>query len=127
MTKVVLLSIKPKWADAILDGEKKWEYRKKPPGIHPPYDMLLYATSPVQEILGEVTVDHEFRDNVENVIRRTITETPHKPNGIRDYFGDRREGCALRVIEPNKFKEPIKLEEHPPMNFKYVDRENIVE
>lgn len=120
--KSVLLSIKPLWARAILNRQKEWEYRKIPPSIPPSYKMFLYATSPVKKIIGEVVVDKVLRDNAPNVIEATIGDTPHEPGDIRDYFGDRREYCALHIKQDSikRYEEPIEYQGHPPMNFEYV-------
>lgn len=126
MTKAVLLSIDPEWAEAILSGKKKWEYRREPPAIDPPYDLLLYATSPIQKILGGGIVDHELRDDVEVIINKTINETPQKPDDIRGYFEDKTYASALEIVEPYWFPEPFELDEHPPQNFKYVNKEDIL-
>lgn len=125
--KSVLLSIKPRWARAILNGEKEWEYRKKPPSIPPPYKVYLYATSPVQKILGEVVVDEELRDNRSVVIEMTIDDTPHTAKDINDYFGYRREYCALHIDKDSieEYESPIIYGSHPPVNFEYVQDSEI--
>lgn len=126
MTEVVLLSIKPDWAEAILNNEKKWEYRKKLPKFSTPYTVLLYATSPKQKIVGEIVVDKIIRDTVETVINMTIEDTPHNSSQIREYFGDRIDAYAMRIKETTKYDKPVELNQHPPMNFMYVEREEIL-
>lgn len=126
--KSVLLIIDPEWARAILAGEKEWEYRKIPPSIIPPYRMFLYATNPVGKIIGDVIVDTVLRDNGPNVLEMTIDDTPHTKDDIREYFGDRREYCALHIKQNslNEYDEPIEIDGHPPNNFKYVTEDEIL-
>ena len=54
--KVVLLSIKPKYADLILTGSKQVEFRRswaaQDVGL-----IVLYSSSPIQKIVGIVEVD----------------------------------------------------------------------
>lgn len=126
MTKVVLLSIKPRWADAILNGEKKWEYRKKLPNLSTPYDMLLYATLPKQKIVGEVTVDKIIRGSVQEVIDETIEDTPNTASEIEEYFSTQIDGYAINVEDNKKYNEPITIDHRPPINFMYVEKEDIV-
>ena len=51
----IVLPIKPSYADKIISGEKKYEYRKRlcKDSIDKIY---IYATSPVKRIIGEVKV-----------------------------------------------------------------------
>ena len=50
-----LLSIKPKFADKIISGEKKFEYRTHIPSRHI-NSIVIYSTSPIGRIIGEVEV-----------------------------------------------------------------------
>ena len=51
----ILLSVKPEYTDRILDGSKRYEYRRKLAAI-PISSILLYATEPVGKVVGEVEV-----------------------------------------------------------------------
>jgi len=53
----ILLSIKPKYAEMILSGEKKYEFRRsifKNPNVR---KVVIYASSPVSKVVGEFEVD----------------------------------------------------------------------
>lgn len=51
--KVLVLSIKPKYAEAIYSGVKQFEFRKKPPtNLKAVY--LMYESAPVSKITGTV-------------------------------------------------------------------------
>lgn len=118
----ILLSIKPVWAEAILDGSKDYEYRKTIPTKEPPLRALLYASSPVQSIVGAVIFDEIYTAYVEHLITETIDDTPHSTSDVRDYFGDNDKGHALHIAEYVTFDNPINVDNmHPPMNFTYID------
>lgn len=121
--RCVLMSVDAEWAEAILNGEKHWEYRKKPPGIPPPYKWIIYANMPVGKVVGDVIIDEELRDNSFIVTNITIDDTPHEPEDIREYFGNRREWCALHIGQDslNRYEQPFELESHPPQNYQYVE------
>ena len=56
MQTKVLLSIKPQYADKILSGDKKFEFRRllyKSPNVK---KIIIYATSPVMRVIGEFDV-----------------------------------------------------------------------
>jgi predicted transcriptional regulator len=54
--RAVLLSIKPRFADLILAGSKKVEFRRSWPGTDIGV-MVLYSSAPVQQLVGVAYVD----------------------------------------------------------------------
>lgn len=44
MSKAVLISIRPKWCEKIIDGEKTIEVRKTRPKLAPPFKCYIYCT-----------------------------------------------------------------------------------
>jgi predicted transcriptional regulator len=129
--RVVLLSIRAKWARAIFDEEKAYEYRKRPPAADPPYRVVLYATGGPSECWGEAVVDRVVSGVLDTVIGRTVGETPHSPDDVRAYFGaDRQTGAALHLTEVRAYDEPVPRERLEqvvpgfvsPQNFRYLSR-----
>lgn len=121
MNRNVLLSIKPEYAYDILNGDKLFEYRRAPPAISPPYKNYLYASNPVQKVVGEAVTREEVRDNVENIIKITCDRTTSTPEEIREYFHGVREACALKMEDTYKYALPKELKITPPQNFMYVE------
>jgi predicted transcriptional regulator len=67
--RVVLLPVKPKFAQAIMDGRKKVEYRKAQfPDLVT--NVVVYASSPTQRILGYFNVHEVVRDSPDRIWRR---------------------------------------------------------
>jgi len=122
----VLLSIKPHWVNAILSGQKNWEYRRTPPAQQPPYDLLLYATAPTSAIVGEATVRDVKQGAIDTVVDATIQETPHSKPDLIEYFDGRDLGSALHLVDPVEYPRPINLDvfaiNRPPQNFQYLER-----
>lgn len=46
LNKSVLLSIRPKWCEVIIDGLKTMEIRKSKPKLQTPFKCLIYCTKP---------------------------------------------------------------------------------
>lgn len=132
---VVLLAIDAKWADAILEGTKRWEYRRSPPALEPPYTMFLYATQPAAELRGAALVDKHLRDNRSVVAKMTVEDTPQTTGDLLEYFEGQQEAHALRVRHWLPFEPPISvdtIEAHwpnftVPQNFRYLDRHDFPE
>jgi predicted transcriptional regulator len=122
----VLLSIKPKFAEAIFAGTKKFEFRraifKNPQITH----VLVYASSPVSKVLGEFEVDGVLNMTIKNLWDRTSSWAGIDQSYFKEYFRGKRSGYALKVKKPIKFSEPLSLQghfgiSHPPQSFCYVD------
>ena len=54
----VILSIRPRYADAIMRGEKKYEYRRSLFKRKNVSRAFIYATSPVKRIIGCFSIRH---------------------------------------------------------------------
>jgi len=125
---VVVLSIDERWADAILTGEKIYEYRRAPPAIDPPYRVVLYATGDIKALVGGFETHRVESGPVESVITKTVSHTPHDPDDLRNYFEGKEEAHAIRVASYIRYDEPVELEDprageefHPPQNFRYLE------
>ncbi|MBE6514935.1 MAG: hypothetical protein E7Z69_07925 [Thermoplasmata archaeon] len=120
----VLLSINPPHVRNILDGTKKYEYRrvrcsKEIDG------MTIYCTFPVCKVVAEAEVTDIITGDPEDVWRIT-----HDASGISKEFFDRYyEGCgeavAYAIGEVRELPEPRDLSEYgvsrAPQSFVYID------
>lgn len=126
----VLLSIKPEYAYKIFDGSKKYEFRRivfKNPSVK---TIVVYASSPVQKVIGEFEID-----SILNYELQTLWEKTKEFSGITedyffDYFGDKDKGYAIKVKKTRKYKEALCIREdfhsNPPQSFMYLKEENIL-
>ncbi|MEJ1229873.1 MAG: ASCH domain-containing protein [Galbitalea sp.] len=55
-SRVAIMAIHPEYADAIIAGDKKVEFRKRPFAQRVD-KVLIYATSPVQKVVGEFGIE----------------------------------------------------------------------
>ncbi len=83
----VLLSIKPEFAFKIFEGTKKFEFRKvifKKPNVK---TVIVYASSPVQQVIGEFEIDDIFSFNPDAIWKMTKNHS-----GITEdfFYGERR-------------------------------------
>jgi len=123
----VLLSIKPEFAEAIFSGTKRFEFRR---AIyrHAKVDrILVYASSPVQKVIGEFAVAEILEMGIRDLWRATSGWAGIDRGYFHGYFRGRAKGYALRVLRPRRFKRPLDLRRdfgisYPPQSFCYVDR-----
>ena len=113
----VLLAIKPEFAEKIFDGTKKYEFRKsiyKRSGIK---KIVVYASSPVQQVIGEFSVESVLSDHPENLWKETQEYSGITKEFFQDYFQDRDLGFAIKVKKIKKFKKPLCLKKDYNIHF----------
>lgn len=120
----VLLSIKPEFAERIFDGTKLYEFRKvifRKPDIK---TIVVYASSPVQRVIGEFDIETILSDVPENLWRETKEHSGISEEFFFDYFSERNVGFAIKVKKTRRFKTPRCLRTSynvsPPQSFCYV-------
>ncbi len=60
----VLLSIKPKYAELIFDGSKKFEFRRTIFKNIQVKTVVVYASSPVQRVIGEFQIEEILNSDI---------------------------------------------------------------
>jgi len=120
----VLLSIKPEFAERIFDGSKKYEFRRsifKNPNIT---TVVVYASSPVQRVIGEFEIETVLRDSPQTLWKKTKKHSGITEEFFFDYFSEREEGFAIKVKKTRRFRKPRCLRSSydvsPPQSFCYV-------
>ncbi len=120
----VLLSIKPEYVEKIFSGDKKYEFRRvifKNPKIR---TIVVYASSPVRKVVGELTIRRVIFDQVNSLWRSTCQEAGISEESFYQYFSDRMFGYAIEIEKTKKYRRPLSLQDHfdivPPQSFAYV-------
>jgi predicted transcriptional regulator len=120
----VLLSIKPVFADRIFDGTKKFEYRKtifKNKGIK---TVVVYASSPIQRVIGEFEIESILDDNLDNLWKQTKQHSGINKEYFYQYFSAKKRGFAIKIKSTKLYEKPLNLQENykilPPQSFQYI-------
>ncbi|AWK43912.1 ASCH domain-containing protein [Photorhabdus laumondii subsp. laumondii] len=105
----VLLSIKPEYVDRILDGSKKFEFRKIAFKNNQVQSVVIYATMPIGMIVGEFEIK-EIISNSPSV----VWEMTHKFAGTTkdffdSYFEGREKAVAISIGNVKKYDKPLPL------------------
>ncbi|MCA8978581.1 MAG: ASCH domain-containing protein [Planctomycetes bacterium] len=121
----VLLSIKPEYAEKILDGTKRYEYRKAAPRNEAVRVVVIYATMPVGKVIGEFEVGGILRESPDALWRRTRAASGISRAFFQSYFSGRGEAVAIAVRSPKRYSKPLRLQEvsgsaTPPQSFQYL-------
>jgi predicted transcriptional regulator len=119
----VVLSIKPEFANKIFDGTKKFEFRKAIFKNEKIKTVIVYSSSPVQQVIGEFEIERIINHDID-----TLWELTHQESGITEdyfykYFADRVEGFAIQIKKVKKYRTPKCLRADfnlfPPQSFAY--------
>jgi predicted transcriptional regulator len=122
--RLALLSIHPRFAEAILSGRKKVELRRVS-WARPVTHVVIYATAPVSQVIGMFEVKRVVRDRPRRLWDRYGAVCDVEPRFFRDYYEGLDEGVAILIGHVTRFHDPIPLStlevSSPPQNFRYVD------
>lgn len=127
-SELLLLSIHPRHAAAILSGKKTVEIRRRVPKLGSGIRTLMYATSPQKAIVGGFRISEVTTDLVESLWLSMNGNIQITEGEFHDYFSGLKYANALIISEPWQLIEPITLSQlrelwpgfHPPRSFRYI-------
>ena len=103
----VLLSIKPKFAESIINGRKKYEFRKNAFSKRNIGRVYIYSTNPIKKIVGIFRISKIIEDKPINLWRQLKDDAGVSEEEFFDYFRNREIGFALEIVEVEKFENPV--------------------
>lgn len=120
----VLLSIKPEFADKIFEGTKLFEFRRlifKNPEIK---IVIVYASSPIQKVVGEFEIENIFSLEPTELWERTKEYSGISEKFFFEYFAQCKIAHAIKIKKTKKYKKPLNLKENfnvtPPQSYLYL-------
>ncbi|NVZ11546.1 ASCH domain-containing protein [Allochromatium humboldtianum] len=121
----VLLSIKPDYANRILDGTKRYEFRRR---VHQDVrvrTVIIYATKPIGKVVGEFSIKNVHSDHPDSLWEKTKEFSGITKEFFSDYFRGRDVGHAIEVKTVKRYKKPKDLSEFlasgvAPQSYAYV-------
>lgn len=121
----VILSIKPEYAEKILNGSKRFEFRKTGFGVEGVTSALIYATKPVGKVVGEFEIETIFVDSPSTIWDKTKKYAGIGKGFFDEYYKDREVAVAIAVGQVRKYDAPIELQHFgadltAPQSFRYL-------
>lgn len=124
----VLLSIKPEFANKIFDGTKKFEFRKSIFKNKDVKTIVVYASSPVQQVIGEFEIEKILNLDLDTLWSLTQDFSGISEDFFYDYFSDKEAGYAIKIKNVKRYHEPKNLREEfnlfPPQSFAYLPNDS---
>lgn len=120
----VLLSIKPEYAYKIFDGTKKYEFRKSLFKRTDIRKVVVYASSPVQQVIGEFDIADILHEETEQLWQKTKHHSGITKAFFDQYFANKETAFAIEVANVKKYQEPKTLKDlqiqFAPQSFVYI-------
>lgn len=119
-----LLSIKPQFVKEIIEGKKKYEYRKKI--FKQEVDaVVIYASMPVGMIVGEFTIGEIISDSPMKIWKATKEYSGISLEDYSKYFEGKKDAYAIQIKDFIKYEKPIDPYKEfegfiAPQSYKYV-------
>lgn len=118
------MAIHPEYAEAILDGRKQVEFRKRPLASDVTL-VVVYATAPVKKIVGEFRVAGHTIAHPSKVWARLHSIGEIDRSAFDAYYADADRAVAIMVGAASRYRRPIGLAElspapPPPQSFYYI-------
>lgn len=127
--KAIILSIHPKYANAILEGDKKVEFRRNGVPECISY-MVLYATAPVQKIVGYCEISDCVVSTPKQLWQMYNMLGEITKKDFFEYYKNYEAGKCYLINKFHKLEEPMNISEatkleRPPQSFAYLEDEEI--
>lgn len=125
----ILLSIKPKFASLIYEGDKSFEIRKVIPNCHSGQRILIYETSPVCAITGYCLYGGFICLSPEDAFSEYSQYLGVSQSEFNEYCGNRSYIVLWRLLRPCHFSFRYDLKiiglNHPPQSFQYISDDDL--
>jgi predicted transcriptional regulator len=122
----VLLSIKPQFAEQIFDGTKKFEYRRTIFKNENIKTVVVYASSPIQKVIGEFEIETILKYDLDKLWKKTQKYAGIGKEYFYRYFENKEQGFAIKIAKTKKYKRGLCLKNdfnlNPPQSFLYLQK-----
>jgi type I restriction enzyme S subunit len=121
----VLLSIRPKYCEAILTGKKKYEFRRTIFKNNDVKKIYLYRNSDIKRIVGSFLISHILMGSPKEIWEKCKKQSGITKREFFDYFKGSDIAYAIRIKKTHKLKRSIdpytKVKNFvPPQSFHYI-------
>lgn len=107
--KTILMSIHKEPFEALLDGRKKHEFRRRF-YVDEPCQVVFYVSSPVKAICAVAVFHKPVYDKIDRLLNIIKTHSFSSPQSLNNYFKDLDYAYALPIDKIKKIR-PITLDE----------------
>ena len=122
--RVALMSIRPRYAHAILDGRKTVEFRKRPLAGDVTH-VVIYSTVPDQAVIGYFAVRAQKTRTPADLWKEFHDQGVIAEDDFFDYYAGKDQATGIQVGTVTRLRDPLSLTDHlgvarPPQSFQYL-------
>ncbi|XGV94915.1 MAG: ASCH domain-containing protein [Leptolyngbya sp. BL-A-14] len=126
--RILLLSIRPKYADKIFGGIKEVELRRTRPRLCEGDLVIVYASSPKKALIGTFEVERIIQKPLNELWREVQGKASISYEDFCCYYEGLSVGCGIFLDNTHYFNKPIELERlrrewdnfRPPQSYRYL-------
>lgn len=123
-TSIIMISVSPKHADILLDQEDKNVFFYKVTPVNKVKRVLIYATAPVQGVVGEFDLDKIDIKAVSTIWKNYGSKSVLTKKEYDEYYQGKDSAHAMISKEAFRYSKPKKLEDFNmkkgPSGFQYL-------
>jgi predicted transcriptional regulator len=125
--RALVLSLRPRFADSILDGSKSVELRRQRVTTSPGTPVILYASAPVMAVVGTARVAGVHIDEPDCVWQQFHMDLGLKREEFEQYIAGAAHASALLLTDIDRLRTPVSLTHlrraqpfNPPQSYRYL-------
>lgn len=120
----ILLSINPNHVENIMNGTKRYEFRKRACKRHVD-KILIYSTTPVMKVVGEAEVEDALIDKPQIIWKKTQKKSGIEKSFFDEYYADKEQAVAYKLKNVVEYEVAKELKEYgisnAPQSFQYIE------
>lgn len=127
MSRALLLSVRPRFAQRLLAGTKTAEVRRRFPMVPPGTTVVIYSSSPDKAVLGTMRAQGLVRGSEASIWRDYSAVIGIDRSELSDYLRGATECSVLELDTPIIWEHPVGLDElrrtlrvEPAQSFRYL-------
>lgn len=126
VNRALLISIQPRFANAILESTKTIELRRTIPTLPPCALALIYSSSPKQALVGWATIEGIVRTTPDALWRIHKDDTGVTSDEFSEYFAGRSHAFGLQLGAAQRADREVSLAAlrthglQPPQSWRYI-------
>ncbi len=120
----MLLSINPEYVESIIQGKKKYEFRKvrcKEGVTH----IIFYETAPIKKVVAEAQIEEIIEGPVDEIWEQAKECAGVSLDFYKAYYGGKDKAVAYKLNNVIMYSQPKELSEYglssPPQSFVYIE------
>lgn len=130
----MLLSVRPRFAESIMNGTKLAEIRRKRPSAEVGTPVILYATHPIAALVGSARIVEICHGTPADMWADHHAEMDVSLEEFDNYLAGAATAYILVLTDAQRLHAPVTLDEmrtsaafHPPRSYRYFTRDGLHE